>query len=68
MEGVGLYAAAQKHGVDWILAKSVCDWADGKKRDQERERQRKAARNAAACVLDVLERGRLDLIRTEAQQ
>ena len=31
MEGVGLAAAAVRHGVPWILVKAICDWADGKK-------------------------------------
>lgn len=31
MEGVGLAAAAFRHGVPWILVKAICDWADGKK-------------------------------------
>src|SRR5579884_2158379 len=31
MEGAGLYAAALRNRVDWILVKAICDWADGKK-------------------------------------
>jgi nucleoside phosphorylase len=31
MEGAGLYVACQNQGVDWILVKAICDWADGKK-------------------------------------
>ena len=31
MEGVGLSAAAIRSRVPWILAKSICDWADGQK-------------------------------------
>jgi len=31
MEGVGLAAAAVRHGVPWIVVKAICDWADGRK-------------------------------------
>jgi len=34
MEGHGLYAAAARHGKNWIIVKGVCDWADGKKNKQ----------------------------------
>lgn len=40
MEGTGLYSAAQRKKVDWLLVKAVCDWADGKK-----ERTRKHLNN-----------------------
>jgi nucleoside phosphorylase len=33
MEGAGLAAAAHRHGVPWIMAKAICDWADGTKHD-----------------------------------
>ena len=33
MEGAGLAAAAHRHGVPWIMAKAICDWADGAKHD-----------------------------------
>ncbi len=33
MEGGGLYAAAARRGVEWIVVKAICDWADGAKRD-----------------------------------
>ncbi len=59
MEGAGLYDAASRRKVDWILAKAICDWADGHKRRNKAQRQSLAARNAARFVLHVLERGGL---------
>lgn len=57
MEGAGLYVAAQRQKVDWILVKAISDWADGKKREGKAQQQRLAARNAAAFVLHVIEQG-----------
>jgi formylglycine-generating enzyme required for sulfatase activity len=54
MEGAGLYAAARDAGVEWILVKAICDWADGTKNDDV---QPLAASNAASFVLYVLELG-----------
>ncbi len=34
MEGAGSYAAASRAGVELILVKSICDWADGLKNDR----------------------------------
>lgn len=34
MEGIGAYAAAQRHSKEIILVKSICDWADGHKNDR----------------------------------
>jgi len=31
MEGGGIYVACAEHKVDWIVIKSICDWADGNK-------------------------------------
>lgn len=45
MEGAGLYVACEDARVDWILVKSVCDWADGQKDKNKEERQRIAAHN-----------------------
>jgi nucleoside phosphorylase len=59
MEGAGLYAAARKHKVDWILVKAICDWADGKKKYKKNERQKLAARNAASFVVHALTLGGL---------
>jgi nucleoside phosphorylase len=57
MEGAGLYAAAQRSKVDWILVKAICDWADGKKQVNKRARQHKAAQNAASFVLHIVQQG-----------
>lgn len=55
MEGAGLYAACHDSKVDWILAKGICDWADGKKAEDKDIRQRTAATNASAFVLHTLQ-------------
>jgi nucleoside phosphorylase len=47
MEGVGLAAAAVRHGVPWILVKAICDWGDGKK---DEKHQALAAAAAASLV------------------
>src|SRR5947209_13837156 len=52
MEGTGVYAAAYRNKVDWILVKAICDWADGNKDDAY---QQLAAENAARFILHVLE-------------
>jgi nucleoside phosphorylase len=52
MEGVGLYVAARKEKVDWIVVKGICDWAEREKDDTA---QPIAARNAASFVLHVLQ-------------
>lgn len=57
MEGVGVYAACQQRGVDWIIVKAVCDWADGNKRRNKSRRQAAASAAAADFVLDALEMG-----------
>ncbi len=55
MEGSGLYAACQNAKVDWILVKSICDWADGRKKSSDSDtNQRNAAHNAASFVLHAL--------------
>jgi nucleoside phosphorylase len=56
MEGAGLYVACQDAKVDWILVKSICDWADGNKAEHKDERQRLAAHNAAEFILRTLQR------------
>jgi nucleoside phosphorylase/Tfp pilus assembly protein PilF len=59
MEGAGLYAAAQRAKVDWILVKAICDWADGNKHQHKRQRQQRAAKNAARFTLHILRQGGL---------
>jgi nucleoside phosphorylase len=31
MEGAGLFAAADRSKVEWIVVKAICDWGDGNK-------------------------------------
>jgi nucleoside phosphorylase len=57
MEGSGLYAAAQRSKIDWILVKAICDWADGQKSVDKQNRQQTAAANAAAFVLHTIHQG-----------
>jgi uncharacterized protein YjbI with pentapeptide repeats len=59
MEGAGLYAACQDAKTDWILVKSICDWADGHKNRKKSENQWRAAQNAAAFVVQVLQQAPL---------
>ncbi len=59
MEGAGLYAASQRAKVDWILVKAICDWADGYKGRNKKQRQQLAAQNAAQFVLHVIKQGGL---------
>lgn len=54
MEGGGIYVACQEHKVDWIVIKSICDWADGTKGKNKTARQQKAAASAAAFVTHAL--------------
>ena len=56
MEGTGVYSAAHHNGVDWILVKAICDWADGNKDDLH---QKQAAENAVRFTIHVLEQGGL---------
>jgi nucleoside phosphorylase len=51
MEGVGLAAAAIRHGAPWILVKAICDWADGRK---DKKHQPLAAAAAVSLVHHVL--------------
>ncbi len=57
MEGSGLYAAAHRKKVDWIVIKAICDWADGNKYQDKKQRQQRAAENAARFTVSVLEQG-----------
>src|SRR6266700_6516526 len=52
MEGTGVYSAAHRNKVDWILVKAICDWADEHKKDAY---QKLAAENAARFLLHVLQ-------------
>lgn len=46
MEGAGLYAAADRKKVEWIIVKGICDFADGHKNKNKEECQNIAARSA----------------------
>ena len=54
MEGAGLYVACQDAKVDWVLVKSICDWADGNKAQDKDARQQQAAQRAADFVVHAL--------------
>ncbi len=54
MEGAGLYVACQDAKVDWVLVKSICDWADGNKAQDKDARQKLAAENAVSFLLHAL--------------
>lgn len=51
MEGHGFYTAAEERGVDWIVVKAVCDWADGAKGKQYQEMAAAAAVSLCEHVL-----------------
>jgi nucleoside phosphorylase len=51
MEGYGVAAAAGRAKVEWIVAKAICDWGDGKK---DKKHQALAAAAAVSLVHAVL--------------
>lgn len=60
MEGGGLYVACHDKKIDWILMKSICDFADGQKEKDKDERQAMAAKNAASFVRHALAFAKVD--------
>jgi nucleoside phosphorylase len=52
MEGAGLYSAAARAGVEWIVVKGICDWGDEAKHDSM---QAAAAENAISLVKFVID-------------
>ena len=54
MEGAGIYVACEEHNVPWVLVKGICDFGDGDKATDKKERQSRAATNAAEFVLHSL--------------
>ena len=51
MEGIGLAAVCEEHGKPWILLKAICDFADGNKGLDKKEKQADAAKAAVhACT------------------
>ncbi|MEV6611872.1 hypothetical protein [Kutzneria sp. NPDC051319] len=67
MEGSGFHAAARREGVEWVIVKSISDWAgqhfDAEGREAEIGKpddfQQRAADNAADFVLHMIEMGAL---------
>jgi nucleoside phosphorylase len=55
MEGVGLVVATAEKPTPWVIVKAICDWADGKKSEQKKERQMLAAKNAVSLVFRALQ-------------
>ena len=53
MEGVGLFSAAHSAGVQWIVIKAICDYADGKKKTDKLKRQTLAASAATSLCAHV---------------
>jgi nucleoside phosphorylase len=58
MEGAGLLDACGRRGVDWLVVKAVCDYAENKGQDKDL-RQALAARQAVRALVTVLESGGL---------
>lgn len=54
MEGAGVYVASQDQKIDWIIIKSICDWADGNKSHDKESRQKMAAKNAVEFLIHAL--------------
>jgi len=57
MEGVGLYEAAHRHHVGWIIVKAISDWANSNKHLDKARYQQQAATNAARFTIHVLRQG-----------
>ena len=51
MEGFGVYAACQDKNVDWIIVKSICDFADGQKKANKTEKQALAIDTALSICM-----------------
>ncbi|OGU18176.1 MAG: hypothetical protein A2076_11410 [Geobacteraceae bacterium GWC2_53_11] len=59
MEGVGVYVAACKHKVDWIVIKAICDWGHHKNRGEKDKWQKLAAKNAVLVLKTAIDVGTL---------
>lgn len=59
MEGHGIYAVCSKEKVDWIIAKSICDWGYNK----DDKHQQLAASNALGFVFHMIGQGGLSISR-----
>jgi nucleoside phosphorylase/AAA+ ATPase superfamily predicted ATPase len=64
MEGAGLYVSCHDAKVDWILVKAICDWADGNKTQDKKQRQKLAAENAASFIVHALQHAPLPRLTT----
>ena len=60
MEAVGVHAASSRSKVEWIVIKSICDWADGNK---HKKAQPLAAKNAAEFIKMMLSEPGLDQLQ-----
>lgn len=66
MEGQGIYSAATREKVDWILVKAICDWGDGNKDVPDKNaHQKQAAENAVRFTFHVLQKGGFAIPRDE---
>lgn len=59
MEASGIYSATREEERRWMVIKAICDYADGKKKENKEERQKLAAERAARFTYFLLERGGL---------
>lgn len=51
MEGRGAYSACRNRGIsEWIIIKSICDWADGTKNENKNENQIIASKAAVSLL------------------
>ncbi|MCX2429934.1 hypothetical protein [Pedobacter sp. GR22-10] len=54
MEGAGLFAAAHESNIEWIIAKGICDFADGNKGRNKKNNQKIAAEASIALCEHIL--------------
>jgi hypothetical protein len=52
MEGAGLYAACDRIA-EWIIVKGICDFADGNKGENKKERQSIAINSALSACMEI---------------
>lgn len=57
MEAAGIYAAAARNRLEWVVVKAICDWGDGTK---DKAHQQTAASNACSVVCALLSRSGLE--------
>jgi WD40 repeat protein/nucleoside phosphorylase len=57
MEAAGLFKAVEGRGVDWLVIKAICDFADGQKGVNKDQRQADAAQNAAQVAKALFDSG-----------